>query len=106
MEAEPITMPSIVSRKRVLLARKLSMARLTVSRKAIVCRALRRVRSKLEFARFRRPAVSVASFGGLVTLVDIGCACILAHFQYRSLLPVWASGVGGGVFTIAHDRTD
>ena len=47
MEAEPMTMPSMVRRKRVLLARKLSKARLTVSRKATVERALRRVCSKV-----------------------------------------------------------
>jgi hypothetical protein len=47
MEAEPMTMPSMVRRKRVLLARKLSKARLMVSRKATVDRALRRVFSKV-----------------------------------------------------------
>src|SRR6185312_951882 len=45
MEAAPITMPSIVSRKRVLLAEKLSSARVTVSRNATVERALRSVLS-------------------------------------------------------------
>src|ERR1700759_5538455 len=45
MEAAPITMPSMVSRKRVLLAEKLSSARVTVSRNATVERALRSVLS-------------------------------------------------------------
>src|SRR5580693_2615497 len=45
MEAAPITMPSMVSRKRVLLALKLSSASVTVSRKATVERALRSVLS-------------------------------------------------------------
>ena len=47
IDADPMTIPSIVSRNRVLLARKLSMARLTVSRKATVDRALRSVLSKV-----------------------------------------------------------
>jgi hypothetical protein len=47
MEAEPMIMPSMVSRNRALLARKLSMARLRVSRKAMDEAALARVRSKL-----------------------------------------------------------
>ena len=46
MDAEPMTMPSMVSKKRVLLALKLSSARLTVSRKATVERALASVRLK------------------------------------------------------------
>jgi hypothetical protein len=46
MEAEPITIPSMVSRKRVLLARKLSTASLTTSLNIMVERALANVRSK------------------------------------------------------------
>ena len=46
MEADPMTMPSMVSMNRVLLARKLSTASLTTSLNIIVERALARVRSK------------------------------------------------------------
>ena len=46
MDAEPMTMPSMVSMKRVLLARKLSTASRTTSLNIMVERALARVRSK------------------------------------------------------------
>ncbi len=46
MDAEPMTMPSMVSRKRALLARKLSMASETTSLNIMVVRALARVLSK------------------------------------------------------------
>ena len=47
IDAEPITIPSMVSKKRVLDARKLSIARLIVSRSAMVELALARVASKV-----------------------------------------------------------
>ena len=47
MDADPITMPSMVSRKRTLLARKLSMARCMVSEKTMVVFAEFSVRWKL-----------------------------------------------------------
>src|SRR5260370_42405030 len=46
IEAEPITMPSMVRRNRVLLARKLSTASLTTSLNIMVERALASVGSK------------------------------------------------------------
>jgi len=46
MEAEPMTIPNIVSRNRVLLARKLSTASRTTSLNIMVERALAKVRSK------------------------------------------------------------
>src|ERR1700730_1788951 len=46
MDAEPMTMPSMVRRKRTLLALKLSTARRTISLNIMVERALARVRSK------------------------------------------------------------
>ena len=53
MDAEPIIMPSMVSMKRVLLARKLSTASLTTSLNIMVERALASVRSKeVGLARF------------------------------------------------------
>ena len=45
IEADPMTMPSMVSRNRVLLARKLSTASLATSLNIIVDRALASVRS-------------------------------------------------------------
>jgi len=45
-DAEPMIMPNIVSRNRVLLARKLSTANRTTSLNIMVERALARVRSK------------------------------------------------------------
>src|ERR1700761_3264486 len=101
-----MTMPSMVSRKRALLARKLSMARLTVSRKEMVERALRRVFSKLEEALFRSRAASLVSFAELMMLVDMGYAYIPALFQYRSLraagatLSVWNIGCYGVGFEL------
>jgi len=47
IEAEPITMPSMVNKNRTFDARKLSTASWTVSRMAIVERALASVLSKL-----------------------------------------------------------
>jgi hypothetical protein len=50
IDAEPITMPSMVSRNRILLARKLSIASRTTSLKSMVERALASVRSnELDF---------------------------------------------------------
>jgi len=48
MEAEPMIMPSMVRRKRTLLARKLSMARRKISLKPRVELALASVRLKDE----------------------------------------------------------
>jgi hypothetical protein len=61
IDADPITIPSIVNRNRTFEARKLSTARCTVSRKAIVDVALASVRSKLVgvFAGFRGVAVAI-----------------------------------------------
>ena len=47
MDAEPMTMPSMVSRKRTLEARKLSMASRVISLKTMVVRALASVASKV-----------------------------------------------------------
>ena len=47
IDAEPMIMPSMVSRKRTFDARKLSMASRTVSRSAIEAVALASVASKL-----------------------------------------------------------
>ncbi len=46
-EAVPITMPSAVRAKRILLARKLSTASLSISLSTMVRRALRSVSSKV-----------------------------------------------------------
>src|SRR6187402_3160883 len=75
IDAEPMTMPSIVSRNRVLLARKLSNARLMVSRKATVERALRRMLSK-ERPEGRRSA-RVVGRRGLGMLVGVAIVTIL-----------------------------
>jgi hypothetical protein len=50
MDADPITMPSMVRRNLVLLAQKLSKARLMVSRNFTVERALASVRLKVSTA--------------------------------------------------------
>ena len=62
MDAEPMTMPSIVSRNRTFEARKLSTARCTVSRNAMVEVALASVRSKLVrvMAGFGEVAVAIS----------------------------------------------
>jgi hypothetical protein len=61
MDADPITMPSMVSRKRALLARKLSMASETISLNIMVLLALASVVSNV-FG-------SVAGLGGVVVAI-------------------------------------
>ena len=62
MDAEPMTMPSMVSRKRALLARKLSIASETISLKIMVLPALASVLSKVFF--------STAGLGTLVVAIS------------------------------------
>src|SRR6266702_1712731 len=68
MDAEPMTMPSMVRRKRTLLARKLSTARRATSLNIMVERALARVRS------------NELNFGGVLVAMLLG----LDSFQYLS----------------------
>src|SRR6202034_3073482 len=80
IDADPITMPSIVSRNRVLLARKLSKASESVSRNAIVERALRRMLSKLRAAGRR-----LLRLGGVVIGLGtpVWVAMQLAQLNFR-----------------------
>ena len=61
MDADPITMPSIVSKKRVLLAQKLSMASSSVSPNARLVRALRIVR------------LNDSGVGGATVAIEVRC---------------------------------
>ena len=61
IEAEPITIPSIVSRNLTLLALKLSKASCSTSLKSIVLRALARVRSNELSLGFSTPRLTLAS---------------------------------------------
>jgi hypothetical protein len=63
MDAEPMTMPSMVSMKRALLARKLSMASETISPKTMVVWALSSVLSNVLF--------SGAGLGTLVVAITV-----------------------------------
>jgi hypothetical protein len=62
IDADPITMPSIVSRNRALLALKLSIASETISLHIIVLRALASVLSNV--------LVSVSGLETLVAMID------------------------------------
>src|SRR5215469_12526038 len=63
MEAEPMIMPSMVRRKRTLLALKESMASLTTSLNIMVERALRRVASNVERRCFGAGFAAVSGLG-------------------------------------------
>ena len=76
MDAEPMIMPSMVSRKRTLEARKLSMASRTVSRMAMVAVALARVASKVTGRRASRILVSTSGAEG-AAVAGLGMVAML-----------------------------
>jgi hypothetical protein len=94
MDAEPMTMPSIVSRKRILLARKLSTASRTTSLNIMVERALASVRSNEPVLEEVIAAICFAM--GRLKRPDHWTSFSIAAVQY--FLPTFAPGQPSGNF--------